>query len=278
MFLSFTIIAIGSAFFAAIANIIARSLLKNLSSRDFVGINFLTMGATMVLVSPFFYHFQATIWLIIILAGMALVDTLANYLYFKTFENTEAIIATPILSLIPAFTFFFSWIILKENTGWQTYLICLIIILAVVFFSVDFKNFSQFKKFTLVPAISSAILFGLTAIPLKILLSSGAINSPTLYMYRAGFIALFSLLFFKFPLRDISTKQYWTIFARGLFVIAQYILLYFAINQGNTGVALTLGNITPVFVFILGIIFLHEKPTIKKALTATLILILSLII
>jgi drug/metabolite transporter (DMT)-like permease len=61
-------------------------------------------------------------------------------------------------------------------------------------------------------------------------------------------------------------------------VIAQYILLYTAIAQLNTGVALTLGNITPIFVFILAIIFLREKPTLKKALIAILILILSFII
>ena len=44
--LSFTTIAILSALLGAVANIIARTLLRDLRSQDILGINFLTMGAT----------------------------------------------------------------------------------------------------------------------------------------------------------------------------------------------------------------------------------------
>ena len=275
----FTLIAIGSAFCAAIANIFARTLLKKFKAKDFMGMNFLIMGVTLVLISPLFYFFEATPLSMGILISIGLIDTLANYFYFKTFEKTEATIATPILSLAPAFTFLFSWMILDEVVSLKTYLIALLIIITVIIFPTDFKNFKRFQKTTLIPALLAALLFGLSAIPTKFLLDSlGAINAPTLYMFRAGFIALFSLLLFPISIKTITSNQFRMLFIRGLFVIAQWLLLYFALTKGNAGVTLTLANITPIFVFILGAIFLSEKITLRKGIAAVLILVLSFLI
>src|SRR5438067_1530989 len=95
----FTWIAIGSAIFGAIANIMARSLLKNLKAQDILEINFLIMSALLLILSPIFFHFQATLLSVSLIILIAIIDTLANYFLFKTFEKTEASIATPILSL-----------------------------------------------------------------------------------------------------------------------------------------------------------------------------------
>ena len=97
-------------------------------------------------------------------------------------------------------------------------------------------------------------------------------------MFRAGIISLFALLLFGFNITTISIKQYRLIFVRSLFVIAQYVLFYYAISSGNTGVSSTLANITPFFVFILAAVFLKEKITLKKATAAVFIIFLSLII
>lgn len=276
---SFTTIAIASAFFSAIANILARTLLRELKSKDILGINFLTMGATLLLISPLFYHFEPSFVAMGLIMLIGIIDTIANYFYFKTFENTEASIATPILSLAPAFTFLFGWIFIGDIVGIKTYFYAALIILLVIVFSFDFKNKHTFKINTFTPAIIASLLFGISAIPSKILLSQlDVINAPTLYMFRAGFIALFSLLLFNFSLPNISTKHFRIIFVRGLFVITTWVLLYFALSRGNAGVTVTLGNITPIFTFILGILILGERPTVKKALTAVLILVLSLLI
>lgn len=279
MDVGFTTLAIGSAIFAAIANILARVLLKNLKSKDILGINFLTMGATLVLLSPLFYKFEPSLKSIGLLVLIGMIDTLANYFYFKTFEQTEASVATPLLSLAPVFTFFYGWLLIGDVVSIKTYLIAFAITTLVVYFSVDFKNFKHFKAVTLVPALLASALFGASAIPSKYLLDNlDAINAPTLYMYRAGLIALFALILFRFSIPQLNTKQYRFIFFRGLFVIAQWLLLYYALTVGSAGVTVTLGNITPIFVFILSVIWLKEKPTVKKVLTSVLILVLSLIL
>lgn len=276
---SFTTVAIGSAFFASIANILARTLLKNLRSQDILGINFLTMGATLLLISPIFYHFEASLLSMSLIFLIGLIDTVANYFYFKTFEKTEASVATPMLSLAPAFTFLFGWFLIDDVVSIPTLLGALAVVVLVVYFSADFKNFRQYKAATLVPALVASVLFGISSIPAKYLLDSlDVINAPSLYMFRAGFIALFALLFFNFSVRDLTLTQYRIIFLRGLFVIAQWLLLYYALSLGSAGVSVTLANITPIFVFILGAIFLHEKMTIKKTAAAVLILALSLLL
>ncbi len=279
MAFNFTLVAVASALLGSVASILARTLLKDLKSKDILGINFLTMGATLLIISPFFYNFQPSLIAFLLLILVAFIDTLANYFFFKTFEQTEASVATPILSLAPVFTFAFGWVFLGDTVKLSTYILSFLILAGIVAFSADFKNFSRFRAQTLQPAILSSLLFGISAIPSKYLLSTlHVINAPTLYMFRAGLIALFALLFFNFPLRSIEARQYRLIFFRGLFVISQWVLLYFALSHGNAGVTVTLANITPIFVFVLSTLFLGEKPTMKKVLASVLVLVLSLII
>lgn len=279
MNINYTLIAVGSALFAAIANILARVLLKGLKAKNIVGINFLTMAATLVVLSPLFYYFEPSTKSVFLLILVASIDTLANYFYFKTFEKTEASVATPILSLSPVITFLLGWILLSDIVSAATLVLSMAIVGLIIWFSIDRKSFNEFRPETLVPALSAAVLFGVSAIPAKELLTNeAAINSPTLYMYRAALIALFSLIFLRFQVHGISLKQYRLIFVRGLFVIAQWLLLYYALTKGSAGVTVTLGNITPIFVFILAAIFLSEKVTIKKFVTAAAVLLLSLLI
>ena len=106
MFVSHTAIAILSAFFAAIGTILARPLLKQIKSKEILGINFLTMTTVLLLLSPLFYFFKVTYLSVGLLMLVSLIDTVANYFYFKTFEQTDASAASPILSISPAFTFF----------------------------------------------------------------------------------------------------------------------------------------------------------------------------
>ena len=126
------------------------------------------------------------------------------------------------------------------------------------------------------PALAAAMLFGISAIPSKMLLiQTDIINPPTFYLFRAGVISFFSLLFFGLPIKNISLKKYGILSFRSVLVLGQMMLYYYALSLGNAGVTGTLSNITPIFAFVLGIIFLHEKPAWKKAVIAILILALS---
>lgn len=272
-----TLVPIISAILAAIASILARVLLKDIPAKKMLAVNFFTMAATLLVISPLFYRFVFS-WLSIgLVILIAIIDTLGNYFYFKTFEKTEASVAVPILSLTPVASLFFSAIFLREFPPLLSILGALAIVALIVFISTNWKEWKGFNKETLYPALASAFLFGLSSIPSKYLLSTlDATNPPTLYMLRAALIALFALMTFKDSFSALDLKTYRFIFIRGLFVISQWVLLYYALTLGNTGVAVTLGNITPVFVLFLSIIFLKESFSWKKVLAAIAILILSL--
>ncbi len=276
---NFTLIALASAVFGAIAMILARVILKALPAKAMLSSNFLVMTLILLCLSPFFYKFHLTILSLTLVFAVGLIDTAGNYFYFKTFEKTEAGIAAPVLSLAPFFTFALSWLLLSDYVPAKTLFMASGIIISIIIFSTDFRNFKAYRSATLIPALCSSVLFGLTAIPSKYLLDNlHAINAPTLYLFRAAIIALSAMLLFGLRITHISTRQYGAIVLRALVVIAQWILLYTALAQGSAGVSVTLANVTPVFVFIVSILFLHEKPTLKKVIAASLVIVLSLLI
>lgn len=276
----FIILAILSSFFASIANILAKVLLKDLEAKNILSINFFTMWMVLLLISPLFYKFEASFLGITLIVFISLIDTIANFFYFKTLKNTETSIATPILSLSPWFTFLFWFLILWESVDFYIIIICSLIIFLIILFSSSWKiNHNSFKKEVLFPALISSFLFWISSIPSKYLLNDlWIINAPTLYMFRCWFIALFSLLIFNFSIVWITQKQFRFIFFRWLFVIAQWVLLYYSLSMWSAWIVLTLWNLAPIFVFIISSFFLFEKPTFKKAFSALLIVFLTILL
>lgn len=95
--LDYTIIAIISALFGAMANVFARVLLKNVKSYNVMGLSFLMVGSTLLMLAPLFYRFNPSWSTIGLLYTIGIVDAAANYFYFKSFEKSEASVATSCL-------------------------------------------------------------------------------------------------------------------------------------------------------------------------------------
>lgn len=276
---SFTLIALSSALCAAVANILARKVMRNHDTASLMGVNFFVIGFMMLALSPWYFSADFSRIVLGLIFIISIIDLFANYFLFKTFEKTDSGTATPLLSLSPIFTFIFSWFFLNESLPAETMLLVGLIIFGLFVFSVDLNNFGPFTRDTLTPAISSSLFYGASAVPISYLLSEmESINAPTLFLIRAFLIAVFCVLAFGLPIRSLRAKDFFLLSFRGIFVIAQYVLLYIAITLGNTGVAVTLGNITPVFVFLLSIVLLGESPTWRKAMAAGMVLVLSLLI
>jgi drug/metabolite transporter (DMT)-like permease len=275
---TFTTLALGSAVLGAVANIMARTLLKNIKPTDMMVLNFLTMSAVLALFSPMFYHFEISILSFALLVSIAAIDTLANYFLFTALEKYEASRATPLLSLAPGFTFFFSWLFIGQVVSWQTYIFAIVIIASVMVFSLE--KGSGIKDFKHIwPILMCSICYGISAIPSSYLLNNlGSINAPTLYMFRGAFISIFCIMIFQMPLKAANFQNYRFIFIRCLVVIGQWLLLYYALTIGNAGVSLTLSNITPILVFIFGIVFLKEKMTLRKGIAAAMVFLFAFLI
>ena len=278
--LDFTAIAIASAFFGALSNIFARKLLKDVESYNVMGLSFLMVGSTLLIFSPIFYHFTPS-WITIgLLYSIGIIDTAANYYYFKSFEQSDAGIATSLLALAPIITFIGAFLFLGTQTPLLTVVLALFIMISIIVLSSDGPiRLRSLHKTTLFAPILASVLYGLSSIPSKMLLSNlNAINAPTLYMFRATIIGMCSFIFMRPNLQKITFHHYRMVWLQGILAIFTWVSLYYALSKGNPGITMTLANTTPVFTIILGALLLRERITAKKLLSTALILIFSAII
>jgi len=277
--LNYTYIAIISAFFAAVANIAARALLKEAKSYNIMGLSFLMIGSSMLIFSPIFYFFNPTWTAIGLLYLIGIIDATANYFYFKSFEKSEAGVATSLLALAPAITFIGSFVFLGTETSFIKVIFSICIMLGIIFLSTDIKNIKKSFHTSLFAPLMACLLFGLSSIPSKFLLSNlTAINAPTLYMFRATIIGMISFIFMRPNLQSLTTQLYKLIWLQGFLAIIQWVLLYFALSKGNPGITMTLANVSPVFTVFLGYLFLKERITKRKVTSAILIFTFSILI
>jgi drug/metabolite transporter (DMT)-like permease len=277
--LNYTYIAVISAFFAAVTNIAARALLKEAKSYNIMGLSFLMIGSFMLIFSPIFYFFKPTWAAIGLLYLIGIIDATANYFYFKSFEKTEASVATSLLALAPMITFIGSFIFLGTNTSLLKLILSLCIMLGIIFLSIDLKEIKKSFHSSLFAPLMACLLFGLSSIPSKYLLSNlNAINAPTLYMFRATIIGMISFIFMRPNLQSLTTQLYKLIWFQGFLAIIQWVLLYMALSKGNPGITMTLANISPVFTVFLGYLFLKERITKRKIASAILIFTFSILI
>ncbi|KPA17547.1 membrane protein containing DUF6, transmembrane [Candidatus Magnetomorum sp. HK-1] len=283
--IDYTILALGSAFFSAVSNILARTILKDIKTKNILGLNFLLMTGILALFSPWFFKinisfkyadtYPVTILLVLLIG---IIDLIANYFYFKSFENSEASVVTPILSLSPGFIFVFSWFFLDDIVNYVQIIFACLIIIGIIFISTDLKDIKSLKKSNTSSSLIASLLFALSAIPTKYLLSNEFINAPTLYEIRGAIIGLFAIMFFGSGIEEMKSYHFRYLFVRSLFVIIQWLLLYAALIKGSAGISYTLANTTPIFVIILGVFFLKEKLSLRKIIATVLVLILAMMI
>lgn len=277
--LNYQSLAIASAFFGALSNILAKTILKDVKAKDVLGINFLMMTGIMAVLSPAFFQVNGPLIVVVpIIILISAVDFFANLFFFKAFEKSEVSSATPVLALAPGFTFLFAWVFLGDAATLFQLIMSAGVVIGIIFFSTDFSKLKESRDHTLIPALMASALFGFSAIPSKFLLANGYLNAPTLYELRGGIIGLAALVFFGTGINQLSADHFRKIFIRGVFVIAQWLLLYLSLTNGNPGVTYTLANITPVFVFLLGFIFLKEEITLKKWGAAIFVIVLSYLV
>ncbi len=265
---SSTVLAITSAFLGGVTTIMARLVLQKMRPQEVMVISFVVMMSVLLILSPHFYVYKPSLESALVIVALCLIDTVANLLLFKAHANAEPGVSSPLLALTPFFTFLFGWVLMGDRPDIPSAALSFAIVMVLILLSIDLSRWRQISGTVILPALLSGVLFGLSAIPAKHLLSTmDAINAPTLYMFRSAYIALFSLIFLDLKLSGVTQKEFRLILVRSLLVIAQWLCFYLALQKGEAGITVTLANLTPVFVFILAPFFLKER-TIFKTLLA----------
>jgi drug/metabolite transporter (DMT)-like permease len=262
-----------SALLGAGANLMARSLMRKIKPRDYLSVNFGLMALMMLPGLPFLWHFQGGWLTLAILCGTVLLDTLGNFLYFRAFEINNAATASALLSLSPLFTLLLSGLVAFTPTpGWIEFLAVLFIVAGIVILQREMvagdaaADPARNKHFIrMLAPLGAALIFGATILPVKYLLSNQLLNPYTYYFLRGPLIALLAQLFFHPDYRWLTRSTLPLTVGRAAIVLAQWLLLLYALQGGNPAVVKTVSDSSPLFVLFFGGLFLHEKITRRKA-------------
>ena len=270
------LVGLGSALCAALAHRLGPKATAGRAAEELEAINFAIMGVMLAVVLaavPDLYQLRLSAAGVGLLALVVAIDSAGNYFLFKTYRQSHPTVATPLLSLAPAFAFPISWLApLPHEDGGLTIVLGYGATLLVVLVAMDWKNLRHFQQVTFFPAILSSLCFGLSAVPTRYLLREWhEINAPTLYMVRAFLIAAVGVALWRGrALPRLPLTQLRMISLRGVFVILQYLLLYKALTLNSVGVALTLANVTPALVLLGGVLFLGETWSWKRVVPSLL--------
>lgn len=267
------ILGLSSAALGAGANLSARSLMRRVKPRDYIPVNFMLMAVMMLPGVPFFWHFAGGWLTLAILAGTVLLDTLGNFLYFRAFEINNAATASALLSLSPLFTLLLSGLAAFTPTPtWIDILAVLLIVAGVVVLQREMAAgddaANPVRGTRLVRSLAplgAALIFGATILPIQYILSNHLINPYTFYFLRGPMIALLAQLFLRPDYRWLTRSKLPLTIGRAGIVLAQWLLLLYALKGGDPAAVKAISDASPLFVLLFGGLFLQEKITRRKA-------------
>lgn len=267
------LLGLSSAFLGAVSNLTSRSLMRRVRPWDYIPVNFLLMAAMMLPGVPFLWQFEGGWRTLLILGGTVILDTLGNYLYFRAFEINNAATASALLSLSPLFTLLLTGVAaLAPMPGWQTALAVLFIVSGIVVLQheisagdgvANLKNHGHPAQW-LAP-LGAALIFGATILPASYLFKQHLTNPYTYYFLRSLLIALLAQVFFRPNYHWLIRTLLPVTLGRAAVVLAQWLLLLYALQGGDPAMVKAVSDVSPLFVLLFGSLFLQEKITHRKA-------------
>lgn len=278
------LLGIMSAFFGALTSILAKQILKTVQTRDFLTINFLLLFITLLPFAPlgFQISFKAKAVAIIILA--ASIDALGNYLFFKSFEHNDAVTASTLIGLSPIFTLFFAPILSPQGFKLQVIqaLGIVVIVIGITLVSQYSLSISSITRPTskrdrrlIFPSLT-AIIFGGNVYLIKYLFDQHYANPYSYYLFRVLMITLITYFIFNPNHRWLSPKNLYVTWGRALCVLAQWMLLLYALKVGNPAVVKAISDSSPLFVVLIVLFLFKEKPS-RKTIFGSLLITLGIL-
>ncbi len=201
------------------------------------------------------------LWLLLALAFLAANYNLLYYFgleYEKISEIEPFLLFNPIVAIVIASLFYAS------ERSWHVYLAAAIASFALAWSHVDHQRLKLTKP--LLAIIGFSLLHGLEAVVIKQLL---AVYSPlAMYLVRCIVTALFLWVLERGKIMKITPKQIPYFLLIAISAMATSVFVYSA-YQG-VGIGLTMGILflSPILVYLLSSVYLHEKLGWKNILSS----------
>jgi drug/metabolite transporter (DMT)-like permease len=267
------VLGIMSAIFGSFANVSARYIMGFTTTKNYISFNFALMFVLLLPFAPIFFSIKITIFSLALIIGASLIDGLANFLYFRSFEVDDATTASALLSLSPLFSLLLLPVFGKNQTVNPLNITGIIIVVAgIITLNSGMKrtpitDTAQSQKsmiIRLLTPIGASFLFGANIYLIKYILAHEFTNPFTYYLVRALVIAIIMWTVNR-PINGwITKKRILIVSLRSVLVIIQWMLLLYALSLGNPAIIKALSDASPLFVIVLAVIFLREKVTVPK--------------
>jgi len=280
-------LGICSALFGALANLIAWQAMGFTTARHFVSFTFAIMFLLLLPLAPFYFDLQWGALGLSLVLCVAIIDGVANYFYFRSFEVNDVSTASVLLSLSPFFTLLLQPIVQSENAILKGhYLISVLliaggIVLLNLRFPTDPRNFllnlnskgaTGYRVKLMVPLVA-AFLFGSNIYLTKELLTRDITNPYTFYLIRSGIIAIFTAVLLHPNLSWVNRRTLQITVGRSILVIAQWLLMLYALESGHPALVKAISDSSPLFVMMLAVIFFGQRMTRRLVLGSGCILV-----
>lgn len=262
-----------SALLGGMANVHGKHLAGRVRPRPFAAVTFVYIVAWMTPVALATFAFTPTPRILTLLAAVVLIDTAANVFYFKALDLVEVSDVSAIGALAPLFTTLFATVLLPEALTMEAVVAAIAITLAVYTLTVERGTplLEAFQASKAIFPLLSGLMFGLSALPIKMVLATGGTNAPTLYWIRSAFVGALLLLLFR-PTREEVAGSQRGIAVRSGIIGASWLLYYAAIQHLNVLLAVALSYTTPVFTLLIAHRSLGEELTLRRVLAIAVIL------
>lgn len=266
-----------SAALGAVANVMGKWLADDIRPRPFAAWSFIGIFLWITPFAAASFHLTVAPVTLMLLAAVVLIDTGANYFYFKALDTVEVSDVSALGALAPLFTTMFALLFLPATVTGEAVLAGVAITAAVYTLNVDrdalLAPLTRIRRSRQYYPLLSGVLFGLSAIPVKLLLTTyGAANPATLYWLRAGLITVLFIAVFRPPLRGHGQRLLAWVGLRAGVIAISWLLFYLAIQQLNVVIAVALAYTTPMFTLLIANRRLGETITVRRLIAISIIL------
>ena len=289
-------LALISAFCGSMANMLARKIMKYCGNapEEYIPIHYSIITVMLLPFLPFFYKLELNYFSTFMLIMVYVIDLFANYFYLKSFEIQRVYKISILVSTAPLFSLLlypFLGSAMNLNITEYDFLGILITILGIIIINykkkeqVDdmeglqeetgfFRNIAEFwkdrigsfKKKKMIYPLAAAALMGISVYFMKYLFVSGTTNPYTYYTTRNMIFMLTFLFWMKPNFKEFlgNGENIKWLFFRGAFVIGQWLLLLYAIQDGNPILSKAIADTIPIFVVILSFVIWKVKLRPRK--------------
>lgn len=241
----------------------------------FIPVLFLFLALLTAILIPFFGYvssdFFQTKYILFFLAMLAVAITW-NFFYYRGAQKEKVQEFELIIMLQPLMTILLAAIFIERNINIHIFIASMIASIALILAHLRKMHF-EFSEYSWGLVIASFFI-SVEIIFQKILLE--VFSPASLYFWRTAIIFLFFYIYYRPHIRQVSNTNVWLILLTSALGVAQMVTKFYGFDKFGVIYTSLVLIISPILVYIIATILLHEK--LRARMIVSFLVILGCII